>query len=181
MILDILSPHLLDYSTDMATMSNCSLSLSLAPQARPFPRGEGGSKYAYGHILSRKRNSGDHVGYGTTLRPAKILPIRKSDTATLSKGCRPHSSSASGRCAPSGTFPPGEGIAAFGRCRPMGATSSVSNKATNWNLKFLDALKDLKHRIPAHSNRCPHIQNGGYLQARCPAVGQGLPFFGREG
>ena len=101
--------------------------------------------------MSRKRNSGDHVGCGTTLRPAKILPIRKSDAATVSEGYRPHSSSASGRCAPSGTLcsaehpvcgsdsplgchslpptalrlPRGKGLRPAGAVAPWGATNAI--------------------------------------------------------
>ena len=51
--------------------------------------------------------------------------------ATMSEVYRPHSSSASGRCAPSDTFPPGEGIAAYGRCRPNRATNSIFNSTIN--------------------------------------------------
>ena len=101
---------------------NCSLALCLAPQARTFPRGEGGFKFDHTWSNLKTEEERRHVRHWK-----KLVKMSQS------KHFCPHSSSAFGRYAPFGTFPPGEGIAPCGRCRPNGAT--------NFNPERSDKLK----------------------------------------
>ena len=86
------------------------------------PQSAGGFKFDHTWPNLKTEEERRHVRYWK--KPVKM---------SQSKHFCPQSSSAFGRYAPSGTFPPGEGIAPCGRCRPNGAT--------NFNLERSDKLK----------------------------------------